>query len=383
MRVAILGATGFIGYDFTRSLLNEPDVEPTVFATSATNLTNISRHDIPVRLISYDELERGGLDADFDVIVNFAHPFKQRGDFSQVQQVRILANTLKDALRANQDLRLIHISTMSVHEPFNPGKFFSEMHKPRPPKSDSYATSKAMFDKLLQQDEELAQRVMLPRPTIVYGPFCRPWTDGMIASFLEGDVLYASLEGKMQPLYVRDLSRFLILSLLDFKPGVLNVAGNETITWCEFFSFFEGMVGRGKLVKYDSPDTAGKMRTVLNDVKTVIDTLIAEPAFTRLAKPISQFIPKRTRVRVETKVRKNLSRGKSGVGKNLSFLKPFFAEDRLVSTELFHQRYPEFEFTRLAATKDTLTKYMRFRFTDASFAPTVGEEVRSNTCEAS
>jgi nucleoside-diphosphate-sugar epimerase len=365
MRIAILGATGFIGYDFTRLLLEQGEHEVTVIATSATNLTNISRHEVPVLLRGYQDLKTGGLGSQFDTIVNFAHPFKARGGMTQAQQIDILSQALIDALTTSADTRLIHISTMSVYEPFAPGRYFAESDAPKPPASDIYATSKAQFDALLLKETGLADRIMLPRPTIVYGPYCRPWTDGLMSAFMAGDVLYHSLAGRMQPLYVRDLSRFLSHALTDgFRAGPINLSGDQEMPWSEFFEFFQGIVGKGELHHCDGPLPKAAQRTPLNDVKTIIDTLIAEPAFTRLAKPISRLIPKRTRVRVEAQARANLDGGTGGLRVNLGFVKPFFAEDRLVNRDLCRSSYPDFAFTPLLETQDVLTSYMRFRFSD-------------------
>jgi len=373
MRIGILGATGFIGYDFTRMLLEQSEHDITVIATSASNLANISRHDVPVLLRGYQDLKAGGLGGQFDRIVNFAHPFKAREGMTQAQQINILSHALIDALKASPETRLIHISTLSVYEPFAQGRYFAESGAPKPPASDTYATSKAQFDALLLKEAGIADRIMMPRPTVVYGPYCRPWTDGLISAFMAGDVLYHSLAGRIQPLYVRDLSHFLKHALADgFHPGPINVCSNEEMPWSEFFEFFKSVVGKGEMHQYDGPIPKTAQRTALNDVKSVIDTLIAEPAFTRLAKPISKFIPKRTRVRVEAQARANLSGGTGSGGSNLDFVKPFFAEDRLVSRALFQSRYSEFTFTPLAETRDLLTDYMRFRFSDvplSSFNP--------------
>jgi nucleoside-diphosphate-sugar epimerase len=366
MRIAILGATGFIGYDFARTLLDHGQHQVTVIATSAGNLTNISRHEVPIQLRTYKDLQNNGLGETFDSIVNFAHPFKARDGLAQDQQLAILSRTLIDALAASPATRLIHISTMSVYEPFAPNRHFIETDTPKPPANDGYASSKTKFDGLLLKESGIAERIMLPRPTIVYGPFCRPWTDGLLSAFMAGDVLYKSLAGRMQPLYVKDLSRFLTHALADgFHPGPINVCGDEEITWSEFLECFQQIVGRGDLRQYDGPVPKASQRGALDDAKTVLDTLIAEPAFTRLVKPISRFIPKRTRVRVEAQAKANLRGDDCGASANLGFVKPFFAEDRLVSRALFRQRYPHFEFTPLSATKATIAEYSRFRFSDA------------------
>jgi len=366
MRIGILGASGFLGYDFTRLMLGEPDADITVIATSASNLTNLSRHDIPIRLVSYRQMQKGAFGADFDWLVNFAHPFQPRDGLSQKQQISILGDALLGALARQANLRLIHISTMSVYEPFAGNTYFAESHAPKPPQDDTYASSKALLDAHLLKQPAVAERIMLPRPTIVYGPFCRPWTDGILSAFLSGDVLYRSLDGRMQPLFSGDLCHLLKDAIQGrFCAGPINVAGDEEMTWMQFLSFFQSIANAGGLEHYDGP--AAKEPSAADDIRTVINTLITEPAFIRLAKPISRWIPKRTRVRKEAKAREEIATAGDKVGTAMPFVKPFFAEDRLVSRERFTATYPEFAFTALQANRDLLGRYATFRFSDTPF----------------
>ena len=66
---------------------------------------------------------------------------------------------------------------------------------------------------LLRGKPSLSPRILMLRPTVVYGPFCRPWTDNLMTAFSSGDVLYRDMAGRIQPIYVEDVSDFVCARL--------------------------------------------------------------------------------------------------------------------------------------------------------------------------
>ncbi|MEQ8821104.1 MAG: NAD-dependent epimerase/dehydratase family protein [Sumerlaeia bacterium] len=377
MRVAIFGGTGFMGYDFVRLLLDEGTHEPVVYCTSPKNLTNLRRHPVAVRFVPPHLMANENLDEDIDLIVNFAHPFQQRDQMTPNQQTDLFVRFLEKARARNPKLRMVHISTLSVYEPFSEDKEYAETDPLDPPGSDLYATTKLYAEKAIRGIAGAEEWQVVLRPTIVYGSFCRPWTDGLLKAFAEGDVGYCDLGGMIQPITGRDISRFIRRVMDDFKPGVYNMAGQEKVSWKEFFTLFQEVVGEGRLVQVEPPPP-GAVPVQLDGLafyrfhaKELQRVIVANRSFNAIATRMAKPVP-RTLV---MKVRRSLGLDKppaprragaaaAGTDVQLQFTKPFFGEDRLVSRAHFEDTFPDFATTPLGQMKETLREYYEYRFTD-------------------
>jgi nucleoside-diphosphate-sugar epimerase len=177
------------------------------------------------------------------------------------------------------------------------------------------------------------------RPTVVYGPFCRPWTDRIFEAFRQGNVRYADLSGRIQPVYGEDVSRFIYERLLDFRPGIYNFPGPEEMSWQTFVDTFREIVGIGNLVRV--PVAPGnRARTKPGFVERALRK--AE----RTVRPVAASAAEQRRANAKL------------------FAKPFFAEDRLLSDAKWRRDCPTFQLSRLSEVKDVLAEYYRARFPD-------------------
>ena len=371
MKIALFGASGFIGYDFLRLLMERGGATPVVYCTSARNVTNLVRHDLDIRLVPYAQMGALKLDRDIDMIVNFLHPFGNREEFGPEEQTEIFLDFIARAKQQQPKLRLIHLSSFSVYEPFDEGTHFTERDQLAPPKSDDYATSKVLIERRLRALPEAKQWQLHLRPTFVYGPFCKPWTDGLMAAFSQGDLLAKAAAGRMQPLAVRDLSEFMLARVTDFQPGIFNIAGREEVTWETFLKFFEGVVGRGKLVIDPDADLAPKREGIISYVKNNFQDLmrvcVKQKSFNNLVVPISMKFPLRVRNAVHRRLGTSPDqpvRGKGGAKGPTPFMHPFIEEDRLASIDRLLAKFPDWRTSTLAENEELMRKYFAFRFTD-------------------
>jgi nucleoside-diphosphate-sugar epimerase len=375
MKVAVLGASGFMGYDFVRELLARGATEPIVYCSSPRNLANLARHDVEIRLLPPERLAEARLDPDVAVVVNFAHPFETLDGWSPARQLEALARFLRSSVERSADLRLIHVSSMSVYEPFAAASPYEEAGTLAPPRSDVYARAKWALERRLRA---IPGRALLVRPTVVYGPFGRPWTDRILAAFAAGDVAFDDLRGRVQPIWVGDVTRFLIERLRDFHPGVWNLAGPHELRWEEFLGFFESLVGGGRLLRRASvPDESAGRGAWARDLRAIAQALAREPAFRRMAKPFALRLPARLRERWLERLGAGASAVASGEAAGGPFCGGYFARDRLVSTRGFRARFPAFALRELEDTRDELAGYFRFRFTDAVLRESSWSEKRS------
>jgi nucleoside-diphosphate-sugar epimerase len=368
VKVAVFGGTGFLGYDCVRLLLEERETcEIHVYSTSPASLSNVARHDIPVHLLSYRAFPEM-LETQYDYIVNFAHPWGVRDGVPAAAQLDRLAALFARTLRSQPDCRLVHVSSMSVHEPFRPkGKEFSEDDPLRPPKGDAYARAKVYFDKQLLSESDLSSRMLLVRPTVVYGPFCLPWTDRVLEAFLDGDVCFLNLDGRIQPILGRDVNRFIRLNLTRFTPGVFNLASHETMTWHDFLAYFEGIAGGGKLVRLPDASSVPKDVTLFSmaGIKKVTGILSRDAGFKAMARPQFARLPLRLREELKSRFGSvRVSRAASKPAANTAYCRPFFGEDRLVSTKRLQERFPDFRCVSMSDVVDEIEHYFRFRFSD-------------------
>src|SRR3546814_15220128 len=97
----------------------------------------------------------------------------------------VCSSDLAAAKQANPGLRLIHLSTMSVFEPFAGKHFFTESAPLHPPKTDRYACEKVLAESALKKLPNAEKWQVHLRPTIVYGPYCGVWTDRILEAFTQ------------------------------------------------------------------------------------------------------------------------------------------------------------------------------------------------------
>jgi nucleoside-diphosphate-sugar epimerase len=368
VKVAAFGGTGFLGYDFVRLLLEERETRQIdVYSTSPASLSNVARHSVPIHLLSYRTFPHT-LEQKYDYIVNFAHPWGVRDGVSANTQLDRLAGLFIKTLRAQPDCRLVHVSTTTVYEPFHPaGKKFSEDDPLRPPKGQVYARAKVRFDKKLLSETDLSHRMLLVRPSVIYGPFCLPFTDRILEAFRGGDVYFLDLGGRIQPILGRDVNRFIRLNLTDFTPGVFNLASHETLTWHDILKYFEGIAGGGKLVRLNDASKLPKDVSLFSvaGVKKLTGILSRDSAFKDLARPHFTRLPLRLRERVKSQFGSvPESRAVSAPVASTAYCRPYFGRDSLVSISRLQERFPDFRCVSMRDVEEEIRRYSRFRFSD-------------------
>jgi len=373
MKIAVLGGTGFMGYDFIRLLIARSDLTPLVYCTSPTNLSNLARHEVEVKFTPYSQLATQRLEADVSMLVNFAHPFSVRDGLSPSQQIDTLVKFFRKSLKDNLDLKMIHISTMSVYEPFGDSLYFSENSPLKPPKSDAYASNKCKFEQALRMLPGIAERLLILRPTVVYGPFGRVWTDNLLSAFFSGDVAYWDLSGRIQPIFVQDISHFLLSQMNGFCPGILNLGGPEVLTWYDFLDFFAGIAGKGTLRRLEQePEQEQEKRRkgYASNFVELLNVIIHERSFRNLVRPVTKLLPPSWKCTLKSHIDgfdKDKTAFQADSRSGGTYCKAFFSRDRLVSMDSFSKRYPCFVFTKLSSKRDILSDYFYYRFSDKMY----------------
>jgi nucleoside-diphosphate-sugar epimerase len=376
MKIAVFGGTGFLGYDFVRYALDQGVVKPIIYSSNPKNLTNVARHDIDIRLYPSSDPQSIILDDDVEVIVNYAHPFESRDKISGKKQIERFVRFVEKSKQTNSKLHLIHLSSMSVFEPFDQEIYYDESMPLHPPRDDRYAKEKVLAETALLKLPDAESWQLHLRPTVVYGPFCGVWTDRIFGAFKNGDVGFENLSGKIQPIYGRDVSKFVYNLAMNFRPGVYNLSGSEEYSWYDFATVFRDIVNCGQLVKLDSDfgkKIAHHETTFLffkNNFRELMQAVRKEPAFDRMALRVARHLPERA-----VNWTKSVLLGRGGamlapintklvLPISALFNRRFFSENRLVSSNKLKKEFPNFQPRKFTETKLDLKAYYHYRFTD-------------------
>jgi hypothetical protein len=260
---------------------------------------------------------------------------------------------------------------MSVYEPFAAGHEFTETDFISPPRHDTYARNKADIDKKILSWTSAQNRILLLRPTIVYGPFGGPWTDNIIKQFRSGPVSHTGLRGRIQPVWVSDISRLVMRGLNQFVPGVINVAGPESMHWKAFCEFFEGLAEAGELIQIAGmePTVVSERVAIAQRCKNAASKIIANTFIREVATPFLRPLPDSIKLSIKTKLGL-MQNEEPDKGARLTpgpFCREFFNQDRLVSISKLGQEFPDFSLTRLSDVIDDMRSYTKFRFSDGLF----------------
>lgn len=379
MKIAVFGGTGFVGYNFLRLCRRESAAQCLVYTGSPDQLVNLSRHQVEVQPVDWSQLDKLDLPEHIETIVNFSHPFGKRAGLTAEEQIEKFGAFVQRNARG-RTLGLIQLSSMVVYEPFRAGFEFPEGADLKVPASDEYASQKVYLEKAVRS---WGVPVANLRPTIVYGPFGVDFTDLFFNGFASGDIEFHNLDGKIQPIFVEDISRFVLKLLNGFVDSTFNLAGPETISWRDYLDFHGQIVDFGGLVHRPQIRRLPPARpTRLGLARDVLRNLFRDPAFRDLIQPLVARMPQRFRHLAKRSVdvtpatavaspRKSVPRP-SPFNTNPALLTrlknklatDFFAQDRLVSMELMQKEHPEACKTTLHSTQRLLTDYLNFRFRD-------------------
>lgn len=235
MVVAVSGASGFIGRRLLEMLAAEPDV-----ASTRALSRRRSGGGVAVRLDDPAGLQAAL--AGCDALVHCAFDL-----FDMDANLRI-ARTVAEACVA-VGARLIHVSTAAVHEPLPDGEL--DETGAAVPTGDAYKDTKLAIEGVLQHwVADRGLRLLILRPTVVYGPFGGAWTDGPVRELLAGGVVLPDDgQGLCNAVFVDDVCAAVIAGLRADPPAgaVCLISGPAPVAWRDFLGAYQDMLGRQSL----------------------------------------------------------------------------------------------------------------------------------------
>jgi nucleoside-diphosphate-sugar epimerase len=243
--VLVTGGTGFLGGRLVEALVEGYGAKVRVLARSFSRAVRIGR--FPITLIHGDMTDRDVVDravSGCDVVFHCA--YDSGVDMGAQARTAIEGmRAISEAVLAHGVPRLVHVSSFVVYGPMPDGDL-SETCAWGPTRHGyikaKRATERLVFD--LHREQRLP--VVVVQPSLVYGPFCRPWTLKPVEDLKTGLVpLVNGGEGYCNAVYVDDVVEAMLLAAT--RPGVLGetflISGEAPVTWRSFYGAFEQALG--------------------------------------------------------------------------------------------------------------------------------------------
>jgi nucleoside-diphosphate-sugar epimerase len=140
--------------------------------------------------------------------------------------------------------RVVHFSTIDVY-----GNAEGEIDESCPCKTvgSAYGDSKIMAEEICRTYIQRGLPLVVLRPTIVYGPYCKLWISKFAERLHSGNwgTFNQLGDGTCNLVYVQDVIQAVYRALTSEKaPGeVFNIGGPDNISWNEYFRLLNTMLG--------------------------------------------------------------------------------------------------------------------------------------------
>jgi nucleoside-diphosphate-sugar epimerase len=161
--------------------------------------------------------------------------------------------SLIDSAKKSGVERFIYISSVAVYGQVS--GVVTELTPPNPPISP-YGENKLRAEKECEATATKDFRVVVLRPTLVYGPYGEEWTARYVRDLVGGRLtrLGAAGEGTANLVYIDDLARFCAhLTTSNIEPfTLLNVNGEDHLSFNQYFERMSAAFGFGSLPDPDA-----------------------------------------------------------------------------------------------------------------------------------
>jgi nucleoside-diphosphate-sugar epimerase len=239
-KVLVTGATGFVGGRLVERLIREHDVQVRCLIRDVGRASRVRRLPVEILLVDLSNANeiKGAVDG-IDYIFHCAYDTRSRR-----QNIEGLSNLI-EASATHSVQRLVHVSTFAVYEPFPDGPLTEE--SPDGDRSNTYVDTKLDLEKMaFDAARNRGVAATIVQPSIVYGPFCLPWTNSPAEMLIFGDVILPDQgAGLCNAVYIDDVVDGLIRAAV--SPAAVGerfiISGPQPVTWAEFFTEFAHALG--------------------------------------------------------------------------------------------------------------------------------------------
>lgn len=242
-RVLVTGASGFIGGRLLERLLVECEARPRALLRDYSRAARLARFGLDRVEIAFGSIgDAAALDKAVTECTTVFHCAYDAGNpKGNVAGIKALV-----AACLKHGARLVHVSTISIYEPLPDGDL--DENTPPAQKGTPYGENKLEVEEIVLravQDQGLDAVVVMP--TIVYGPFSKPWTLAPAKQLLSGTVMLPNNgEGLCSAVHVDDVCQVLIRAAVvpQAKGRKYFASSAEPVTWRDFFEALAVALGR-------------------------------------------------------------------------------------------------------------------------------------------
>ncbi|HMK87290.1 MAG TPA: NAD-dependent epimerase/dehydratase family protein [Steroidobacteraceae bacterium] len=241
--VLVTGGTGFLGGRLVERLLTECGARPRVMLRSYGRAAALARFGLErITLIRGDLRDRQSLASAVEGCSIVFHCAVDRGD----RQSNISGIEALIAACIRHKARLVHVSTFGVYEPLRDGDLdesITPVHS-----GIRYSDMKLDIDaKVLEAVQTGALDAVIILPTIVYGPYAKPWTLYPASQLASGTVVLPEYGGGLcNAVYVDDVCQGMLrAAVVPLARGRRYlVSGPEPVSWVAFYRSIADAIGR-------------------------------------------------------------------------------------------------------------------------------------------
>ena len=262
----ITGATGFIGGRLAERLV-EQGVKVRCLVRSFGQATRLAR--LPVEIVNGTLGEAGPAARAFegvDYVFHCAYDHRSRkANLDGLEQ--LLAGAIRQKVKG-----FVYLSSFSVYEPFPDGKLTEETRDGDI--SWPYARNKLDLEaRTLKAARDEGVPACIIQPTVVYGPFSRPWADAPAQMLITGEVILPDAgEGICNAVFIEDLIDAMLLAAQ--RPEAVGerfiVSGPAPVSWGKFFGAIAQALQVPAPVYWPSARIEGENSGVVRDIKAVL-----------------------------------------------------------------------------------------------------------------
>lgn len=232
-KALVTGATGFVGGRLVERLVAN-GVEVRCAIRNVGRAARLAR--LPVELLEFDLGDAAAVQSALEGIDYVFHCAHEAGE--RDSNLAGLRNVLS-ASSTHPPRRLVYVSTFAVYEPFSDGLLTEE--SPDGDRSNVYVDTKLDMERMIFAAARDGIPATIIQPAIVYGPFCRPWTNTPAERLLSGDVILPDQgEGTCNAVYIDDLVDGLLLAATASAAAAVGerfiISGPQPVTWADFYN---------------------------------------------------------------------------------------------------------------------------------------------------
>jgi|ERR1700733_2242376 nucleoside-diphosphate-sugar epimerase len=241
--VLITGAGGFVGGWITEALYLADKYDVRAGVGRWASCARIAR--FPVEIAHCDIRKADSLDAAMQGVDTIVHCAYSKSDLTTVVEGTRL---VLERAAANGVKRIIHVSSVATYGSAD-GVVAEDTPSVKP--INPYGQSKRDSEDLCRAAATSSLKVVVVRPSLIYGPFSDLWTIPYIGRIMTGrwTKLGSAGEGKANLIYIADLVRFVdhLISANLPNMSLFNANGPEVVTFNDYFERLSVALGCGSL----------------------------------------------------------------------------------------------------------------------------------------